>query len=345
MFKLAYREYYLDREEELATFLKFQETGDKRLRDKLWLHLAHYAETSLIRGKFSSQEEFDLSVSNLLILADRCIEKYDPSKGWRLLSYFSSWTKRVSNYANSDFEKVVSVPKNVQSKLPRANIISLKLFGHSLSNCSHDELEEIADQFGQNFDTTKGTTVRQLSGKQLKAAISSQFFESFDAPSIIAGQESNLTLHDLVAASDDQEKDYYEHLERIRKMFHLVSISKVPPRNKMAWLFHNFTDATLLDIGELFGISRERIRQVCDKITENIVRKIEIPSKNNAFKDFTYEQMVDQVNRAYVEMKNKYDEQRNNFEWKVVTHEKTHISAGSGNMPGRTGICRIEYLT
>lgn len=177
----------------------------------------------------------------------KAVERFDPSKGGKLSTYGAWWIKQSIKRALANQGKTIRLPVHLVDKIAK-----IRRVGTSLS----DELgreatdEEIAEEIGM-----KASKVSRLKQAAIRPA-------SLDAP---VGDEDSTEFGELVG--DEAAVDPFENLSEKNLQLELGDlIDQLDERERKIISARFGLDGdepiTLEEVGEKFGVTRERIRQL-----------------------------------------------------------------------------------
>ena len=196
----------------------------------------------------------------------KAAEKYDYQKGFKFTTYSTWWIRQAITRAIADCTRTVRVPVHILETKNTINKATVALF-QELSK--RPDLEEIALKVGLPLQK-----VRKIMGVSGEAV-------SIETP--IGDDESKLGdfIADLKTPSPFMEFVGTSLKEEIDKV-----LSTLTPREekivRMRLGIGEKTDFTLEEVGDVFGLTRERIRQIEAKA----LRKLQHPSRRKRLESF-----------------------------------------------------------
>jgi len=244
----------LDEEVELAARIK---RGDKKAREQMIK-----ANLRLVVKIARDYEGLGLPLLDLISEGNiglmKAVERFDPAKGGKLSTYGAWWIKQSIKRALANQSKTIRLPVHLVDRISRMRRIALRLheiLGHEPTD------EELAEELGMT-----ASRVAQLRTAAIRPA-------SLDAP---IGDEDSNNFADVV--QDENAETPYQQLEEKTVTAMLQEMVKSLDPREATILRYRFgldggNEKTLEEVGQKFGVTRERVRQI-QNIALNKLRKM-----------------------------------------------------------------------
>jgi len=254
----------LSAEEEMDLAWKYRNNADKEAAWKLItsnlrfvVKIAHEYSRYRVRLADLIQE------GNLGLM--RALQKFDPSRGYRFISYAVWW---IRAFIQSFILKTWSLVKLGTTQTQRRLFFSLekarreidKINGIDSSETRKDDAGSLSSRLNANVREIEEMDVRMKSRDvSLDVKISDDSNETY----LDMTPDSSANFQDEVIRNEDNEiirKRILESLDRLNKKERYIIENRVMADEPK----------TLDEIGKMFGVTRERIRQIESKAMEKI---------------------------------------------------------------------------
>lgn len=196
----------------------------------------------------------------------KAAKRFDETKGFKFISYAVWWIRQSILQAIVEYSRIVRLPVNkvtTYNKVQQAYISFLQEFERKPT---HEELGDLL-----NMTPERINTIMCLGNKHV----------SFDAP--ISNEDSDATLIDFYIDHEYEHTDSKLLMESIRIDVD-SSLSVLSPREKEIlkayYGLNNKQELNLEEIGEMFNLTRERVRQ----IKERAIRRLRKSFNRNIFR-------------------------------------------------------------
>jgi RNA polymerase primary sigma factor len=196
----------------------------------------------------------------------KAADKYDYQKGYKFSTYSTWWIRQGMTRAIADYGRTIRVPVHVLEVTNKINKVTVSLF-QELGR--KPNLEEISLRAGLPIEKVRKTMKASSGTVSIETPVGDNESKLGD---FIADTNASSPFTEFVDASLKQEIDKV--------------LSTLTPREekviRMRLGIGEQTDYTLEEVGDVFGLTRERIRQIEAKA----LRKLQHPSRRKMLESF-----------------------------------------------------------
>ena len=196
----------------------------------------------------------------------KAAEKFDETRGFKFISYAVWWIRQSILQALAEQSRIVRLPLNQVGSLNKINKAFSKF---EQENERKPSPEELADALELPADKVADTL--RVSGSHI----------SVDAP-FVEGEDNSLL--DVLINNDSPNADKALMMESLAKEIERALATLTERESDIIRMFFGIgcQEMTLEEIGERFGLTRERVRQ----IKEKAIRRLRHTSRSKLLKTY-----------------------------------------------------------
>jgi RNA polymerase primary sigma factor len=199
----------------------------------------------------------------------KAAKRFDETKGFKFISYAVWWIRQAILQAIVEYSRIVRLPLNKVGSYNKVNEAYLSFIQEFEREPTHEELAELL-----GIQPKEVRNMLKGGGRHV----------SVDAP-IKGGEESDATMLDLMINDDQVRPDSVllkESLkEEVQEGLQILSPREVEVLSSYYGL-EGKKSLTLEEIGELYNLTRERVRQ----IKERAIRRLRKSNNKNALRSY-----------------------------------------------------------
>jgi RNA polymerase primary sigma factor len=239
--------------------------GDQQALDKLTK-----ANLRLVVSGANEYQQQGLSLPDLINEGNlgliKAAEKFDETRGFKFISYAVWWIRQSILQALAEQSRIVRLPLNQVGSLNKINKAFARFEQENERTPSPEELAEVLD-----LPKEKVTDTMRVAGRHV----------SVDAP-FADGEDNNLL--DVLVNADSPNADRGLINESLGTEIERALATHTEREKDIVKYFFGIgcSEMTLEEIGDKFGLTRERVRQ----IKEKAIRRLRHSSKSKWLKSY-----------------------------------------------------------
>lgn len=243
-------------EEEMKYFEKIA-AGDMKARDEF---VERNLRLVLSNAKYRNQQNPTFSLMDLIQEGNigllKAVEKFDVTKGYKFSTYATWWIRQAMHRGVAEQARTIRIPVHMVEWINRYKKVERDFVQ---KNGYEPSLLEMSKELGIPFEKTKEIAKRCIEPVSLSTPI---------------GEDGESTLGDFIQSEDLLVEEQYEK-EELKSIVDKM-LERLTPRERAVLIarFGIGTDQpkTLEEIGRMFNVTRERIRQIEAKALRKLKR-------------------------------------------------------------------------
>lgn len=198
----------------------------------------------------------------------KAAQRFDETRGFKFISYAVWWIRQSILQALAEQSRIVRLPLNKVGSLNKINKAFSELEQQYEREPSAEELAEMLEITTDEVETTLGVAARHV---------------SMDAP-FVEGEDNSLldVLENNTMPGTDSHLDYADSLRREIERSLGTLTDRQADVIKLYFGIGVEHPLSLEDIGDKFGLTRERVRQIKDKA----INKLRATSRSKLLKTY-----------------------------------------------------------
>lgn len=244
----------LDKDEEIEYLLRYQRDGDMEAREQLVRAYLRYVVSTALRHLRKGMPFLDLIQEGTIGLFT-AIDKFDVNRGVRLYHYSHWWISQAITRAISDKGNLIRIPVHMheQIRLYQKRVMQLAHLLHRLP-----DRHEISQHLEISLEKVEAIEYA------LAMKMESIDEECYSEVQALRNDNESLSYAEIVVDGEENLDEWIEKVDLRAQM--KAALERLNPRAQeiiaMRYGLHDDQVYTLEEVGRMFGLTRERIRQI-----------------------------------------------------------------------------------
>jgi RNA polymerase primary sigma factor len=256
-------------EELLETDKKIRELEEVIHRDKMQLIEANFRLVVSIAKKHVGMSNLELSdlIQEGNLGLSKAVEKFEWKRGFKFSTYATWWIRQSINRAIADQARTIRIPVHMKELISKLTKIKKKY----------------QQEFGREPTIEEYTKVLRLSAERVRRVL-----KMMQEPISLAtpiGEEEDSRLEDFIEDHNNPNPVQKSQQYRLQLEIEKVLGSLTPREADIIRLRYGIGvgyPRTLEEVGKIFGVTRERVRQIEAKA----IRKLRHPSRSKTLREY-----------------------------------------------------------